>query len=82
MSRGLCDHDYPDEVCRSNYSKHAYDPPLLYNLHHDPGEIYPLDTTMPEYQVILKTIMSVSILLHCSFLSNKSQNMVKLNTQC
>lgn len=58
--RGLCDNDYHDEVCRANYSKRAYDPPILYNLHHDPGEIYPLNTASQEYQD-MNTITSVSV---------------------
>ena len=42
---GLCPNTYPDIVCRGNYSRRSHDPPLLYNLHQDPGEIYNLDTT-------------------------------------
>jgi len=60
--RGLCDNDYHDEVCRANYSKRAYNPPLLYNLHHDPGEIYLLNSkNTPEYNDVLNTITKVRI---------------------
>ena len=47
-------------VCRGNYSKRALDDPLLFDLHHDPGEIYPLDTKIPMYTAILEKITSVS----------------------
>ena len=35
-----------------------YDPPLLYDLHHDPGEIYNLD--VKEYQDVMDEINKVS----------------------
>lgn len=60
MCRSHCDNDYPDMVCRGNYTKRAVDPPLLYNLHSDPGEIYTLDTKDPKYAQILKQITTVS----------------------
>ncbi len=49
---------YPDEVCRSNYTLHKYDPPLLYNLHKDPGEIYAL--SVKDYGGVMKEIDDVS----------------------
>ena len=55
---GLCPNFYPDEVCRGNYTLHSYDPPLLYNLHSDPGEIYTLD--VKEYSDVMKQIEMVS----------------------
>ncbi len=58
MYRGLCPDFYPDTMCRSNYSLHSYDPPLLYNLHNDPSEIYALD--VKEYTDVMKEIEMVS----------------------
>ena len=54
-------------VCRGNFSERVLDTPLLYDLHADPGEIYPLDTKSPEYSTILEKIKSV----RCPFLLNK-----------
>ncbi len=58
LYRGLCPDFYPDTVCRGNYSLHSYDPPLLYNLHNDPSEIYALD--VKEYTDVIKEIEMVS----------------------
>ena len=44
-------------VCRSNYSIHYYDPPLLYDLNSDPGELYNLD--VDKYTEVLATIEKV-----------------------
>ena len=57
MHRYLCPDAYPDPVCRDNYTLHQYDPPLLYDLHHDPGEIYNLDVT--EYKEVMDQITKV-----------------------
>jgi hypothetical protein len=51
---GLCPDTYPDEVCRGNFSLHSYDPPLLYDVNSDPGEIYQLDPTL--YASVLSQI--------------------------
>lgn len=59
--RGLCPSDYPDVVCRGNYSFHTYDPPLLYNLHTDPGELYALDSKSTEYTDVMTEIQKVLI---------------------
>lgn len=56
---GLCPDFYPDAVCRSNFTLHSYDPPLLYDLHSDPGEIYPLD--VKQYNDVMKQIEMVSL---------------------
>ena len=58
LHSGVTPQTYPDEVCRSNYSMHTYDPPLLYNLHNDPSEIYPLD--VKEYSDVMQKITDVS----------------------
>ncbi len=58
MYRGLCPDFYPDTICRGNYSLHSHDPPLLYNLHNDPSEIYALD--VKEYTDVMKEIEMVS----------------------
>ena len=58
--RGLCPDTYPDVVCRSNYSVHYYDPPLLYEVNADPGEIYNLNTT--EYQDVVSFMTKVPLL--------------------
>ena len=54
---GLCPNDYPDEVCRSNASLVAHDPPLLFNLNADPGELRPLDAS--KYKRVLEKIEMV-----------------------
>ena len=38
-----------------------YDPPLLYNLHTDPGEIYALDPKSTEYADVMTEIQKVKI---------------------
>ncbi len=55
--RGLCPTTYPDIVCRGNYTLHHYDPPLLYNLNSDPGEIYNLDVS--KYSDVMAQITKV-----------------------
>ena len=57
VCRHICPNIYPDPVCRDSYKLHYYDPPLLYDLHHDPGEIYNLD--VKEYQDIMVEINKV-----------------------
>ena len=44
-------------VCRGNYSLTSYDPPLLYDVNSDPGEIYDLSPT--QYQSVLQQIDKV-----------------------
>ena len=41
-------------MCRSSTPLEAHDPPLLYNLHTDPGELYELDPD--EYADVLDKI--------------------------
>lgn len=56
-----CSNDYPDVVCRENTSLVYHDPPLLFNLNSDPGELYPLDTT--EYPRVLERIEMVNTVI-------------------
>ena len=65
---GLCSHTYPDVVCRGNFSKHVLETPLLYDLHADPGEIYPLDIKDPQYADMFQKIKTVSVTLQTLFL--------------
>ena len=57
--RAQCDDSYPDVVCRSKYSLHTYDPPLLYDLNSDPSEVYNLDVY--EYADVMANIDMVSV---------------------
>lgn len=60
-------------MCRSNYTKHALNPPLLFDLHSDPGEVYALDTKISKYAEILKNITMVS-----NMLENVTQDLLKI----
>lgn len=40
----------------SEFPPEPHDPPLLFNLEHDPGEQYPLDTSTAENKLILQKI--------------------------
>ena len=60
MCSALCSDTYPDIVCRGNFSRHYYDPPLLCDLNSDPGEIYWLDPTL--YSDVLTQIDKVGML--------------------
>ncbi|XP_064396908.1 arylsulfatase A-like [Halichondria panicea] len=68
---GLCPDFYPDTMCRSNYSLHSYDPPLLYNLHNDPSEIYALD--VKEYTDVMKEIEMVKANFEAGMVWGESQ---------
>ena len=57
LSSYLCQNIYPDEVCRDNYTLHYYDPPLLYDLHSDPSEIYNL--SVADYGDVMSQINKV-----------------------
>ena len=59
VHRRICPNIYPDPVCRDNFTLHHYDPPLLYDLHHDPGEIYNLD--VKKYQDVMDEISKVQL---------------------
>jgi arylsulfatase A len=54
---GLSPDVYPDEVCRANYPLHYYDPPLLYDLNQDPGELYNLK--LDEYVQVMENIEKI-----------------------
>jgi arylsulfatase A len=68
---GLCPDTYPDEVCRGNFSLHSYDPPLLYDVNSDPGEIYQLDPTL--YASVLSQIDKVKEAFESSLVWGESQ---------
>ena len=51
---------YPDESCRHTAKQQQHDPPLLYNLNHDPGELNVLNATKSPYNEIVKEINMVS----------------------
>lgn len=53
---------YPDAVCRGNYSKTVLDTPLLYDLHIDPGEMYPLNIEARQNVEVIQKIKTVSFL--------------------
>ena len=76
----LCPTTYPDVVCRSNYSTHHYDPPLLYDLNSDPGELYNLD--VDEYTGVLATIEKVRFQMHThthTHTMNTDQGFLQIN---
>jgi len=58
-STGLYPKHYPDPAC--NYTENAthYNPPLLYNLNQDPGELNPLDTSRSPYTEMVDAINQV-----------------------
>ena len=43
------------------YSFHEYDPPLLYDLHSDSGELYALDSSSTKYADVVMEIQ----FMHC-----------------
>ena len=63
-SGGLYPDSYPDEMCLGDLMKH--DPPLLYDLNHDPGELNPLKTTESPYKEILAEIDKVKYVCICA----------------
>ena len=68
---GLCSDTYPDVVCRGNYSRRSQDPPLLYDLHQDPGEIYNLDVT--RYSDVIANIDAARKSFEATFEYSESQ---------
>ena len=57
---GLYPQFYPDEMCRKSATLVQHNPPLLYNLNHDPGELNPLNATQFPYKEIVNEIDKVS----------------------
>lgn len=47
-------------MCRNSANLTQHDPPLLYNLNHDPGELNPLDAEQSPYKEIVAEIDEVS----------------------
>jgi len=52
---------YPDAACKVTAGTVEHDPPLLFNVNTDPGELNPLDTEEPPYNEIVKTINKVNV---------------------
>ena len=71
---GLYPKFYPDEICRKSSELTPHDPPLLYNLNHDPGELNPLGTTESPYKEIVAEIDKVRSLHYKvqSYITTKS----------
>ena len=61
--RSHCHNDFPDHVCRSNYTLRQQNPPLLFDLEVDPGEVYNLDTEQRQYANIVEHIGRVRTVL-------------------
>ncbi|KAK4317675.1 hypothetical protein Pmani_011253 [Petrolisthes manimaculis] len=51
----LSDADNYDPLCPARHKLTRHDPPLLYHLHHDPGERYPLPN-LPPYSGIIEEL--------------------------
>jgi len=58
---GLYPEQYPDAVCKVSAGTVQHDPPLLFNLNYDPGELNPLGTKESPYKEILETIDGVGV---------------------
>ena len=76
----LCADTFSDIDCRTNNSDHLIDPPILFNLYHDPGERYPLtqdssNNVNNEYyqNLILKINQTIMPLLNQDDLWGESQ---------
>ena len=54
-SRGNAADNYPDEQCRSSLNLTRHDPPLLYDLWLDPGEMNPL-VPQENYNLLLQML--------------------------
>ena len=72
-STGLCPDVYPDHDCRPTHAKTVEDPPLLFDLYHDPSEVYTLTPDDPVYNQTMAIISKV-ILRNCqSWTKDKSK---------
>ncbi|XP_065912203.1 arylsulfatase A-like isoform X2 [Dysidea avara] len=47
---------YPDDMCKGSAKETRHDPPLLFNLNEDPGELNPLNVKESPYKEIVQTI--------------------------
>lgn len=62
VHRGEGGDNYPDIMCRANFTEQVMNPPLLYDLDRDPSEYYPLNTSLPIYADIVEHMTRVSII--------------------
>jgi arylsulfatase A len=53
----VCTDNYPDKDCRPSHEETKQDPPLLYNLHEDPSEIFNLTKGEEEYDNAMRIIL-------------------------
>ena len=66
-STELCPDIYPDHDCRPSHGKTVEDPPLLFDLHRDPSEVYTLTPDDPEYNQTMSIISKVMFMkFYCS----------------
>lgn len=72
--------DGPDVVCRRSTTQTKHDPPLLFNLNDDPGELNPLNTNEIPYKEILQTINEVRIVCcTTSYVGKLPERLLKSN---
>ena len=62
LSTGLCPDVYPDHDCRPSHAKTVEDPPLLFDLHRDPSEVYTLTPADPDYNQTMSIISKVCVM--------------------
>ena len=64
---GLYPENYPDAACKASTKTVKHDPPLLFNLNYDPGELNPLNTVESPYNDVVKTINEVGY-IQCTYM--------------
>ena len=69
--------DEAGQMCRQNVicncHGHEHDPPLLYNVHEDPAETTPLDTSLPAHAATLRTFRTAVSRHEATLVSMPSQ---------